>query len=64
MLEKGDGIPVDAIKVGTLKRAKGLEFKHVLLPDVRADQLGGAEPPEDGAERERWSARAVRSTWP
>jgi superfamily I DNA/RNA helicase len=53
-LEDYDGSPVDAIKVGTIKRAKGLEFKHVLLADVRADQLGGTEPPSDGAERERW----------
>ncbi len=26
-----DGTPVDAIKVGTIKRAKGLEFKQVLV---------------------------------
>jgi hypothetical protein len=28
------GRPVDAVKVGTIKRAKGLEFKQVLLPRV------------------------------
>jgi hypothetical protein len=28
------GKPVDAVKVGTVKRAKGLEFKMVLLPRV------------------------------
>ncbi len=28
------GRPVDAVKVGTVKRAKGLEFKTVLLPRV------------------------------
>ncbi|MEB0001904.1 UvrD-helicase domain-containing protein [Cryobacterium sp. RTC2.1] len=27
-----DGSPTDAVKVGTIKRAKGLEFKQVLLP--------------------------------
>lgn len=26
--------PTDAMKVGTIKRAKGLEFKQVLIPDV------------------------------
>jgi hypothetical protein len=54
MLEKYDGSEVDAVKVGTIKRAKGLEFKQVLLPDVRPDHIGDAEPPADGAERERW----------
>lgn len=52
-----DGRPVDAVKVGTVKRAKGLEFKHVLLADVRADDIAGAAPPADGAERERWELR-------
>jgi hypothetical protein len=28
------GLPVDAVKVGTVKRAKGLEFKQVLMPRV------------------------------
>ncbi len=54
MLDRYDGREVDAIKVGTIKRAKGLEFKQVLLPDVRCDQLGDGEPPGDEAERERW----------
>lgn len=54
MLEDYDGTPVEAIKVGTVKRAKGLEFKQVLLPDVRSDQLGDSLPPEEGADRERW----------
>lgn len=30
-LDKYDGKPVDAVKVGTIKRAKGLEFKEVLV---------------------------------
>ncbi|WP_066522921.1 nuclease-related domain-containing DEAD/DEAH box helicase [Curtobacterium ammoniigenes] len=33
-LTKYEGLPVDAVKVGTIKRAKGLEFKQVLLPRV------------------------------
>ncbi len=33
-LERYDGAPVDAVKVGTIKRAKGLEFTDVLV--VRA----------------------------
>jgi superfamily I DNA/RNA helicase len=37
------GTPVDAIKVGTIKRAKGLEFKAVLLPRVRADLIDPSE---------------------
>ena len=57
MLTDYDGAPIDAIKVGTIKRAKGLEFKQVLLPEVRADELGPATPPEDPSERERWELR-------
>ncbi|MBU4214846.1 MAG: UvrD-helicase domain-containing protein [Actinobacteria bacterium] len=57
MLTDYDGTPVDAIKVGTVKRAKGLEFTQVLLPEVRADDLGPATPPEEPGERERWELR-------
>jgi len=57
MLTDYDGAPVDAIKVGTIKRAKGLEFKQVLLPEVRAGELGAAMPPGDPSERERWELR-------
>ncbi|MBZ6475561.1 UvrD-helicase domain-containing protein [Streptomyces griseocarneus] len=32
-LERYDGRPVAAVKVGSYRRAKGLEFKHVYLPD-------------------------------
>ena len=52
-----DGVPVDAVKVGTVKRAKGLEFKQVLMADVPLEAIGGGAPPEDGAERERWELR-------
>lgn len=54
MLEHYDGREVDAVKVGTVKRAKGLEFKQVMLPDVQSRQFGDADPPEDEVERERW----------
>jgi len=36
-----DGRPVDAVKVGTIKRAKGLEFKQVLLVQVPSPLLPG-----------------------
>ncbi|MFD9885890.1 UvrD-helicase domain-containing protein [Streptomyces alboflavus] len=32
LLEHYDGRPVDAVKLGTYRRAKGLEFKRVFLP--------------------------------
>ncbi|WP_294178465.1 nuclease-related domain-containing DEAD/DEAH box helicase [uncultured Schumannella sp.] len=56
-----DGTQADAVKVGTIKRAKGLEFKHVLLPWTRADlvspatvrALDGAESLLEREERER-----------
>lgn len=52
-LEDYTGAAVDAIKVGTIKRAKGLEFKQVLIPDVSIEQTSGT-PPTDDAEHERW----------
>lgn len=52
-LEDYDGTPVDAVKVGTIKRAKGLEFKQVLIPDLRRDQTT-LEPPTSDTEHERW----------
>jgi superfamily I DNA/RNA helicase len=42
-LEDYSGRPVDAVKVGTVKRAKGLEFKTVLLPRVRPEWINPAE---------------------
>jgi hypothetical protein len=56
-LKNYDGIPVDAIKVGTIKRAKGLEFKQVLLPSVQASMLeapSGSVNDLGATERERW----------
>ena len=35
----------EAVKVGTIKRAKGLEFKHVLLADVRSEWLAERSRP-------------------
>ncbi|HTN59759.1 MAG TPA: 3'-5' exonuclease [Protaetiibacter sp.] len=34
-----NGVPVDKVKVGTIQRAKGLEFKQVLLPWTDASLL-------------------------
>lgn len=52
-LEEYGGVPIDAIKVGTIKRAKGLEFKQVLIPDIRREHTI-TEPPTDDTDRERW----------
>jgi len=55
-----DGTQADAVKVGTIKRAKGLEFKQVLMADVRAEWLadgalgasvGPGEVDDDQAEQ-------------
>lgn len=55
-LTEYDGRPTDGVKVGTIKRAKGLEFKQVLLPDIRRDYVSPT-PPAGEAERERWTLR-------
>jgi hypothetical protein len=50
-----DGRPIDAVKVGTIKRAKGLEFKQVLLVQVPSTLLPGETDlvePQEGAEAE------------
>ena len=52
-----DGAPVDAVKVGTVARAKGLEFKHVLIADATPADGPGAAAPEDPAKRETWERR-------
>ena len=52
-LEEYGGVPLDAVKVGTIKRAKGLEFKQVLIPDIRREHTI-TEPPTDETDRERW----------
>lgn len=52
-LEEYDGSPVNAVKVGTIKRAKGLEFKQVLIPDLGRAQTA-LQPPASDTEHERW----------
>ncbi len=47
------GTSSDRVRVGTIKRAKGLEFKQVLLPHVPAKLLGEAPDTESVAVRER-----------
>lgn len=51
-LEDYDGTPGRALKIGTTKRAKGLEFVRVYLPNVAAYLVLGAQEPER-VERER-----------
>lgn len=58
-LEHYDGHPVEAVKLGTYRRAKGLEFKRVYLPQHDAALRheppagsGAAEPPETAREHE------------
>ncbi|WP_367124624.1 UvrD-helicase domain-containing protein [Streptomyces phytohabitans] len=45
-LEQYDGRPVDAVKLGSYHRAKGLEFKRVYLPDHAASLTHDSRPPE------------------
>lgn len=52
-LAKYDGNPVDAVKVGTYQRAKGLEFKHVFLPRLEARTLGDQPRTDEDAESHR-----------
>jgi hypothetical protein len=52
-LLKYDGRPVDAVKVGTIKRAKGLEFKHVLVARTPARLLEPQAVDVDAAAGER-----------
>lgn len=49
-----EGEPVDAVKVGTVKRAKGLEFKQVLVCGVPEALISAELPPAGDADRERW----------
>jgi superfamily I DNA/RNA helicase len=52
-LDSYDGSIVNAVKVGTIKRAKGLEFKQVLLAGVKEPLLNGPTP-TDAASLERY----------
>jgi hypothetical protein len=49
-LAKYDGRVAAAAKVGTIKRAKGLEFKHVLVAHTPARLVGPAAVPENGQD--------------
>lgn len=55
-LQEYSGVRVDAVKVGTIKRAKGLEFKQVLIPDLRREDAL-SQPPSNDSEREHWELR-------
>jgi hypothetical protein len=52
-LTRYDGVTSDRVKIGTIKRSKGLEFKFVLLPGLRhgAPDLWPGETSEAYAER-------------
>jgi superfamily I DNA/RNA helicase len=52
-LEHWAGEPVDAVKVGTIKRAKGLEFLYVFVPEVNPAILPGGHVPQDEVGMER-----------
>nr|WP_243739095.1 3'-5' exonuclease [Microcella frigidaquae] len=57
-LESYAGAPAPLVKVGTIKRAKGLEFKQVLLARVDGSLLAPvAEGLDDGAAEAREIAR-------
>ncbi|MFJ9547032.1 UvrD-helicase domain-containing protein [Streptomyces erythrochromogenes] len=57
-LEQYDGNPVDAVKLGTYSRAKGLEFKNVFLPRYDAESAAGT--PATDTARERAELRRSR----
>lgn len=52
-LEDYAGLPVDAIKIGTVKRAKGLEFSRVYLPHVDDYLLNPEEHEAEHVQRAR-----------
>ena len=52
-LAEYDGTPVDAVKVGTIKRAKGLEFAEVLLVRTPPYLVQATSAPVDDASDER-----------
>ncbi|MBU4335790.1 MAG: UvrD-helicase domain-containing protein, partial [Actinobacteria bacterium] len=54
LLDRYDGSSRDAVRVGTVRQATGLEFAHVLLPDVTPDLLADAVPPSAPTARETW----------
>jgi hypothetical protein len=61
-LEKYDGTPTDAVKFGTIKRAKGLEFKEVFVvrtPPHLMDSGLGPDPDEAAIERRTLQRREL-----
>jgi hypothetical protein len=46
-LENYDGVPSDSVKIGTFKRAKGLEFASVFLPLAELPVVGDLDDPAD-----------------
>ncbi|WP_405742102.1 UvrD-helicase domain-containing protein [Streptomyces sp. NBC_01525] len=56
-LEHYDGHPVDAVKLGTYLRAKGLEFKRVYLPQHDAALPNGSPSADAGVTEVTESAR-------
>lgn len=62
LLEQYDGRPVEAVKLGSYHRAKGLEFKRVYLPRYDAELPAGTtqEPGEVGAETAREHGELAR----
>ena len=50
-LEAYDGVTIERIKVGTFKRAKGLEFSHVFLPQVALPERSAVAVDSALAER-------------
>lgn len=59
------GTPVDSVKVGTIKRARGLEFKQVLLPwtPVGGRRLDGERAARGARERYVAATRARDGLW-
>ena len=55
-LTEYDGVSTDRVKIGTFKRAKGLEFKYVLLPGLE----DGPVKPWAGESDESYRERAER----
>ena len=54
-LEQRDGARAEAIVVGTMRWAAGLEFGHVLIPHVAAALLEGFGPSADDVAHEHWA---------
>lgn len=52
-LEQYTGRPIDAVKVGTVHRAKGLEFKHVLVARTPPQLFDPSANTNDDSARER-----------